>query len=452
MRRSFPLLLVFTACASAGRIPPSVPPPLEAEHGVRFSIICHFACGEAAGMALSAAERAWQRTTTLFGVDARGMSPRPIHLYGTEDHYEAVEGALTGGRLRLNRAMTYRGEEAHISVHPYLTAEARDEFGLTTNTLRVIAHEAAHIASRTLAPRTRALPDWLDEGISSWVEQSVLIDLGLSVNRAEEPVSGTRSYLLKDRLQRDQMPSLSTLLDGQDDMFTLAERYAFYQIFFQFVLESRYGDRMTETLRQLDRFRGSGGRLGRAIVKEVFDREMNELSGLQAEFHEYLRTLEPGWVEAKRALSVSGENWLQVGFDAGAEAWRWNPVPELPYTLSGQVRILAGGAETASVMVALEGGGKLSIRMRPHEVRIDRLTTARDRTRDTVARTPLASLRPGAAVTFRVRVDRNEVVAEVADLPPLTATDVQPSGRWGLEAGPAANVIWRGVSVEETNR
>ena len=446
MRRILPLLLLTAACATGGRIPGSVPPPLVRAEGAHFSIVCHFDCGSSRA-ALEAAEHAWERTSQLLGVAGNVSTPRPIHLYGTERDYEAVEGALTGGRLRLNRAMTYRGAEAHISVHPNLTPQAMSEFGLTANTLRVVAHEAAHIAARSLSPRTRNLPDWLDEGIASSVEQDVLIDLGLSTSRAEEPVSGTRAYLLQERLRRGQLPSLARLLDGHEEALTLAERYAFYQVFFEFALRE-HRDALLATLRDPARMGGSGGRLRRAFVRRIFGTDISELSGLDAAFHAYLRAQQPAWVQAKRALSTAGDEWLQVGFESGAEAWRWTPVSRLPYVLRGDVRVLAGGARQAAVLVALEGGGKLMLVIRPGEVRLDRAETPDHRSLETMVRVAAPSVREDHAVSFRLHISQDEVVAEVGDMAPLRARGVRPSGRWGLEVGPRANVVWRGIRVE----
>jgi hypothetical protein len=447
LRGILPLLLLTSACATGGRIPGSVPPPQISAQGAHFSIVCHFDCGTAGEAALEAAELAWERTSELLGVAGSVSTPRPIHLYGTERDYEAVEGALTGGRLRLNRAMTYRGAEAHISVHPNLTRAALSEFGLTTNTLRVVAHEATHIAARSLSPRTRNLPDWLDEGIASSVEQEVLIDLELATSRAEEPVSGTRAYLLQERLRRAQMPSLTRLLEGREEVLTLAERYAFYQIFFEFALRNHH-DALLATLRDPARMGGSGGRLRRSLVRDIFGTDISDLTTLDAAFHAYLRELQPGWVQAKRALSTAGDEWLQVGFESGAEAWRWTPVPRLPYSLRGDVRVLAGGARRAAVLIALEGGGKLMLVFRPGEIRLDRVATADHRSFETMARAAASSVREDRAVSFRLRVSEDEVVAEVDDLPPLRARAVRPSGRWGLEVGPGANVVWRGIRVE----
>jgi hypothetical protein len=260
-------------------------------------------------------------------------------------------------------------------------------------------------------------------------------------------VSGTRAYLLQERLQRGQMPSLTRLLEGREEALTLAERYAFYQIFFEFALESHHAA-LLATLRDPARMGGSGGRLRRALVRGIFGRDIGDLTTLDAEFHTYLRAQQPGWVQAKRALSTAGNEWLQVGFESGAEAWRWTPVPKVPYSLLGDVRVLAGGARRAAVLIALEGGGKLMLVIRPGEIRLDRVVASDHRPLETMARVAASSVREDRAVSFRLRITPDEVLAEVGDMAPLRARGVRPTGRWGLEVGPGANVVWRGIRVE----
>ncbi len=425
---------------------PRFPPTAVTLAGTHFTILCHFDCGDAGAEALRAAETAWEVTSALFGLGVFEPTSRPIHLYATAADYEAVEAVLTGGRFRQNRAFSYRGREAHVAVHPNLTPAALAEFGLTSNTLRVIAHEAAHIATRTLAARSRALSTWLDEGLAASLEQDVMLKLGLAPGRSDEPVSGTRAYQLQERLRTGTLPSLDDLLDGEERNLTLGERYAFYQVFFDFA-RSRYGDPLLAVLRTLDTIDGSGSRLRRTLVRAIFAVDMSELADVDREFRGYVRGLVPGWVQARRALSPHGDDaWLQVGFDAGAEAWRWSPVPTGPFRLGGTVRILAGGAETAALLIALEGGSRLAVVLRSGEVSVERRASPGD-PRPEPLRTVRAPVRIGTPLPFAVDVARDAVTIRLGDAEPLRIPGVRPSGRWGIETGPAANVEWRGLAV-----
>lgn len=438
--------LALGACAPFLRAEPDVPPPVTIEAGAHYAIVCHFECAHGAQDALRAAEAAWRQVAQLFGVDARPETPRPIHLYRDTRDYEAVDEALTGGRLRLNRALTWRGREAHIAVHPNLSRAALAEFGLTPNTLRVIAHEAAHIAARTLVPDSDELPEWLDEGIASSIELDVLIELGLAPSRADEPVSGTRAHLLRERLRRGILPSLERLLDEERDRLTVAERYAFDQHFTDFIRRSPYNPRLLATLRRTQTFNASGTRLRRLMPRFIFGRELHDLAALDTEFHAYLRRSVPGWVQNRRALSTHGDHWLQVGFDGGAEAWRWSPVPSPPFTMSGRFRPLDDG--TGSVLLSLQDGAHLAVVIGPDEVRMERFAFSGDPAPRTLARSPLVA-RSGTGVSFEIRVATDGASARIGSARMLDVRGLSPTGRWGLETRGASNVVWEDIAIQE---
>lgn len=440
------LLAVAPGCATLAPAPLVVPVGGDAHAGEHFTIVCHFPCGSAGSRALRSAELTWRLSSRLLDAEAPVRASRPIHLYRTEQEYEEVEAELTGGRFRLNRAMTYRGTEAHISVHPNLSTTALREFGLTANTLRVIAHEAAHMALRALEPRTRDLPDWLDEGMASSLELDVLIEMDQADTRLDEPVSSTRLYLLRERIRREAMPPLADLLEGREAGLTLAERYAFYQHFMDFLRTGPYRDRLERVLQTLGTRQGSTTQLRRDLIVGILGAEPEALGSADAAFRSWLMSREPGWVQARRALSTAGSHWVQVGFDSGAEAWRWTPAAEPPYRLSGGVRVLERETGTAAILVGLAGSARLAVVFAPGELRLERLRYAGDPSPEVLARRTQAERR-GAALPFRLDVDVDGVTATV-DGAAAVRVDLPTAPRWGLAAGPGANVVWSDIAVD----
>lgn len=443
------LALLLAGCGAVAR-GPDVPAPRVSFESAHFTILCHFDCGRAGLAARDAAETAWSVTAALFGVSSRIDTDRPrspIHLYDTVEDYEEVERSLTGGRLRDNRALTFRGDEAHLAVHPHLSPEAMREFGFTANTLRIVGHEAAHIAKRRLATTSRRLPDWLSEGVASWIELETLTRLGLAQSRMEEPVSSTRAYLLLEMLREERMPPLRALLSGGAAGLAIGERYAFYQFFFEFLHQRRDGSTILSTLRTLDRMPGSGARFNRTLLDRVIGADVTAFDRVETEFHAWLRDLEPAWLQVRRALSPVGDTWLQVGYEGGAEAWRIRPHTSIPWTIDGEVRLLAGRGDQAAVLFTLADGGTLALVMRPGFARLERARFFGDPTPLRLADASVPALVRDAAIPFRVDITNEGFQATVGDV--VLEAPVAPAtpGRWGLAAGPTANVVWRSIRV-----
>lgn len=447
-----PLAGVLLASCSVFTPAPDVPAPRVSFDGPHFTIFCHFDCGAAGAGARDAAEAAWALTANLFGVPGLLDTNRPrspIHLYGRVEDYEAVEQSLTGGRLRENRAMTYRGAEAHLAVHPNLSPAVMREFGITANTLRVIGHEAAHIGMTRILRSSRRLPEWLSEGISSWVELETLAMLGLAPSRAEEPVSSTRGYLLREMLREERMPPLRAMLTGDAAALPLAERYAFYQHFFDFLYSGHRATALLGTLRSLDRIPGSGARLNRTLIERIVGEDATAIDRTEAAFHTWLLAFEPVWLQARRAISPVGETWLQVGFDNGAEVWRLRPAPVLPWTMEGRIRLLAGEGDMAAVLFTLEHGGTMTLTFRPGMARLERARFIGDPAPLRLAAATVPTLTTGAEVPFRVELNADGFLATIGDVTLRASQAPSEVGRWGLSAGPGANVAWSGVRVVE---
>jgi hypothetical protein len=438
-------LLVATllpACAPATfRAPPGVPQPAEQHRGAHFVIDCHFPCGDAGQGALETAESAWSVAAELLDAQERVPDrPLEIHLYDRPEDYEAVDRQLTGGRFRLNRAVTHPGTaSAHILAHPFVHPDITARFGLTANTRRTIAHEAFHLAARTLSPETRRLRPWVNEGMATWAEIEVLVRLGLARSVEEEPVSGTRAYLLRARVEEGTLPPLSELLAGVDSL-PLADRYAVHQYLFDFLRTTRHA-RVSAALKGLNH------RPADAFENSLFGPERADtLALLDRELRDWIRDLPSGWAETRRALAVlPGDTWYQVGFDGGGVAWRWQPLVSVPGEIRGTVEPLGPQVPEASVLLALLNGGYLSITFTSRgDVTVRRHGGANDeRPPPLLSR---AAQRPlSGPVSFRVRFQEDLIGIRVEDFDEIMIRNpsLRATGRWGLAVPPAGNAVWR---------
>jgi hypothetical protein len=416
---------------------------------VHFAIECHFPCGEAGEGALEAAESAWRVAADLLQAAERAPArPLEIHLYDRPEDYEAVDRMLTGGRFRLNRAVTHPATmSAHVLSHPFAHPEISERFGLTANTRRTIAHEAFHLAARTLSPGSRLLRPWINEGMATWAEIEVLVRLGLARSEVEEPVSGTRAWLLRSRVEDGTLPPLAELLAGVDSL-PLADRYAVHQYLFGFLWRTERA-RLSRALSELDRLPGSGSAVADAFEAALFGRApADSIARLDAAFRSYVRGLPSGWVEARRSLAVPpGDVWYQVGFDGGAIAWRWQPVIALPGEISGSVQPLGPNVPEASLLLALEDGGHVSVAFSPRgDIAIRRHANSSDeRPPPLVTR---SAARPLAGdIPFRVRIEGDAITVRIQDFAEVVVRNplLRMTGRWGLAVPPGANAVWSGI-------
>jgi hypothetical protein len=439
-------MLVFAAsaaaCSSTFRTPANVPAPMLELRGRNFVVYCHFACAGSAPAALRAAESTWQFASMLLGDGAAPERPLEIHLYGSYLDYEIVERKLTRGQFRNNRALTHPATlSAHVVRHPYVAEAVLREFGLTSNTNRVIAHEALHLAALAMHEKTRWLPMWLQEGIATWTEAQVLVALNLAPSIAEEPVSSTRAHQLQQQLERGSLLPLRELLADAPASMPLSERYAFYQYFFDF-LWTRHRPVIGALLRAVDDIRGSGGDYTERATRRLFSSPA-VIDSLDREFREYISSLPVSWVETRRTFSVRQDAWVQVGFEDGGEIWRVHPPHPPPAELTGRVQVL--GAAEASALIALQDRGFIAVTFRAN----GRTTVTRYPARAGEPATMLAEIASGASeqTSFRIRMERDGLVVWAGSAPPfrLLARSALPTGQWGLSVSARGNAVWRDV-------
>jgi hypothetical protein len=241
------------------------------------------------------------------------------------------------------------------------------------------------------------------------------------------------------------------LLEGDEAGLTLAERYAFYQHFMDFLRTGPYRDRLETVLRSLRDVDGTTTQLRRTLITAITGAQPGALGSVDATFRAWLMGMEPVWVQSRRALSTSGSDWLQIGFANGAEAWRWTPLAEPPYELRGGIRFVDGGRGTAAVLVGLTGNARLAVVFAPGELRLERLRYPGDPAPEILVRGARPAGAGTRALPFRVVVDTTGVTAVVEGAASIRA-DVPTAGRWGLSTGPGANVLWSDITVDGAAR
>lgn len=214
------------ACASAADEPPTFPEAVS----THFHVACHHPCGGRAAAAADVAEAALGQVLVLLG-GADSAERMRIHLYPAAD-FEDVARARARGRFRENLGFTVPSEGvAHVGV--------QDDTGtFALPDLRRIAHEAAHLsAARILGGG--GLPEWLAEGLATWVEREVGLGRADFASRLHDPwlaVHAWRALRLRDR---GALPSPADIVGGTGHLGR-AERYAVSSVFFHFLRHRRW--------------------------------------------------------------------------------------------------------------------------------------------------------------------------------------------------------------------
>lgn len=331
--------------------------------GEHFQLVCHFANEEVADRALEAVEAVWPRAEELYRLgqdDDLGLLT--VHLYRDPAAYERAEEQLTGGKFKRNLAFaSHETMSAHVALQPPLSDEALAEVGLPAQTLRLLAHEAAHLVRYSHMRNYRSHPGWLSDGAASWVDEKVSFDLGLATKLEEDPNFSTGLLRVKKLLEKDQLPTAEQIFLDQTDELEFHERYDVRWLFFRFMLEGKNGKsfrKLIDKARQL----GGGEDFTDRLFKEclrIFNK--SKLTKIDREFRKYVATLEPGWEEIYRALHFSGERWVQAAFDSNAIAWRREPAGKKKYSVAGELTILTSPGQQMNLLLGRSDQGFLSV-------------------------------------------------------------------------------------------
>lgn len=414
---------------------PARPAVLEGAH---FRLHCHFEHRPSAERALQIVEATVPVARALFG-EVAGGALLDVHLYRNTVDYEAAEARLTGGAFRRNLAFAhFDTRSAHVALQPDLSDAALHVVGLTWQTQRLLAHEAAHLLRYATMRNHRSHPDWFADGSASWVETQVLQGLGLLEEIEASPHYATK--VIRAQRAGERLPSVDALLLDDVDELEFYERYAVRWLAFRFLRE-----RHAAELRQLiDAIHRAGG--GGDVVRRVHTQARGVFGAaafaeLDAGFVTFVRMLQPQWEETLAALETNGVDWQQTAFDRNALAWRTEPAGD-DHRLAGALRILPGVGEQMNVLLGRHAGGFLSVALRPGSVTVFEYDAGADAwTR--LQEASAAGLVLDQAVPFRVQIAGSTLRVDIAGQRVLEL-DVprRLDGAWGLGAQARAAGVW----------
>lgn len=306
-------------------------------------IVCALDEPRIATRATAVADAAWKETCSLFDLDAApAVGPYDIHLDANVTDYNAACDKLLRGKFKKNLAVTiWNPLSVHVVLQPTVRGDALRTLAPPVQTLRLVAHEVAHLARCVALPTYRDQPGWLKDGAATWIAAKVLAAQGLSKEPEQAPYSST--YVVRvQRLLRDaRLPSVDDLLHDRTDALEFYDRYAARWLLFRHLVE---GERARAFRGFLVDVRSIGGGDGCADRCDDLLQErlaVDEWSRLDDGFRRWIAALRPEWDQGFVALEPAGDEWTQSSFDdADAVAFRTAPAGSRPYAIEGSVTTL----------------------------------------------------------------------------------------------------------------
>ena len=292
--------------------------------GAHYEVVCHFSKPKVAQRTLAVVEATWPVAMRLYGVSLKPLrEPLAVHLYRDANAYVEAEARLTGGRFRRNLAFAhFATKTAHVALQPDLSDEVLDRVGPSFQTLRLLVHEAAHLARYSAIRNYRSHPGWFADGNATWIEERVLTAMGVMSGIEEDPSFCAKISHVQKLVAKDALPSISQILHDDTEALAFFERYSVRWLFFRFLREE-HEPLLRHVIVRMKRF-GGGGQFA-ARVAAALERKIGAeaLADLDQQFEQYIAQLSPVWDEMSRSLHASGEDWVQTAFEnSDAIAWR----------------------------------------------------------------------------------------------------------------------------------
>lgn len=329
------LLLALAAAVQAPVAPPAAP-----AKSSPVKIVCAVAEPRIHAKAAAVAEAAWKETCALFGTDPKpAEGPREIHLYATVAEYEAVCDKLLGGNFKRNLAVTTeKSPSVHVVLQPPIRGAAQKELAPTWQTLRLVAHETAHLARYVTLANYRDHPGWLSDGAAIWLETKVLAAQGL-FQRPEQWPFFSNDMVRGQRLLKDaHLPSVADLLRDRTGALEFYDRYAVRGLLFRYLVEGERSKGFREFLTSLYQLGGGEGFAARAEELLKTKLGVTDWKEVDAGFRKWIADLKPEWFEYFFSLEPVGDDWTQTSFDdTNAIAYRTAPAGGKPYAIEGSV-------------------------------------------------------------------------------------------------------------------
>jgi hypothetical protein len=515
------------ACAAAGAcgsVPAGNPLPdveaVDSAVGVRYRVVCHFPCGGAAAEAAGVADLAWRGAAELLGLesaeggdaagadsadgagDGRSRAPATggggrvsapttgagdtrdlptIRLYRAEAFLE-VARSLARDHLEEGGAFTSpQRRTAYVELIPPVGEESLRTRGLPAPTLRLVAHEAAHLAFAEAAGGAPRLPDWLSEGAALAVERDVA-RRGRLFAGTRDPRFAAQTWRTHSLLRTGRAPPLSEVLTEPPNV--AADRAAFALRGLAFAFLRRERPRAWARLIQ-----GAGRLLGDPGAADSLARiaaaELSDGAGEWAvddDFRAYVRraAADVGWLEL-RGLPRAGEEVPHAGLPRGrvtvlsGDPWRGAAIAitgHLEFAPASAGAGSAGAAPMRRMAPGAAGGDapgmalvlagvarrRLVVSFDPDGGRVEVLAATaiagRGPPGESLAQASIG-LPPSFDFEVRLRPDASaggsmlEVWVDGARVLGVPVEVPDARGDWGVAAEPGAAGVWRGLAAAE---
>lgn len=410
-----------------------------------FQILCHLPSETAADQMVQMIEALRPRARELYGWPEDMEFPKlTLNLYPTAEAYREVDMELTGGNFQRNLAFAHHESmTAHVALQPELSKEALEYLGLSAQTLRLLAHEAAHLYRYAWARNYRSHPDWLADGAASCLDEQVSMDLETMKSVGDDPNFSDSALNVQRLLERDELPTIEELWRDQTDELEFHERYDVRWLLFRFLRDRKNAPKLDKLLQATRRMGGSTS-FTESLAKEaesIFGK--SKLKSLNRGFRKYIESFEPQWDEVLRTLWRGADGWRQAAFDSNAIAWRREDAGKKPYGLEGRLRILPGGRQQMNVLLGLSEEGFVSVSFSPGAITIFEYLSQENRwVRRASVDNPSVKLNDPFGFEVRVAKDVVRAFVEGQELIATKIEELTLTGPWGLGAQSTSAGVW----------
>jgi hypothetical protein len=397
--------------------------------------------------AIDAAEASWSAIVRLVELP-RIRSARPeISVYGDVASYEYVDRRLTAGRFRRNLAFAHRHTlTAHVALQPRLGSAQLDAHGIPPQTLRLIAHEAAHLSLYSHVPSAPWLPLWFDEGAATWAEGEALRAVGVyPADAADDPWVSTYRYICRALADDGRLPSVADVLADRTGELNGSESYAVRLLFFEMLRASPAFASIVAAIAE----RGADPEIGAELARIANAALADDGADADARFRAWIRELPVHWIESRRSLTYRPGSWVQQAFrPLDAVAHQRLAQPKL--RIAGEVRV--NGRGDAEAFIELVGSES-----RPETIRIvlraGAPATLIHRSRAgsrTLAILDAETRSHGRWRRFAIAVDGAEITVDIDGAAPRAIPlPIHVDHAWGIGVSAGFIAIWRGLRAEE---
>jgi hypothetical protein len=286
------------------------------------------------------AESAWKAASALWGEDGAPSEKEPsLHLYREIADYNKACDRLVGGTLKPNLAFAESTNfTAHVVLQPPIRGEAEKKLAPTWTTLRLVAHETAHLARFCALPNASSHPGWLADGAATYVESHALDARVPAAPLDDVPFFATDELRVQQLLKAGRLPGFGDLLLDRTDALDFYERYSTRWLLFRFLMDGPHAQAFRQFLGDVRR-EGGGDEFKERVAAALQKRlGATDWKAVDAEFRAWIGKLAPKWEQLFVTLEIDGDDWTQCAFDdTNAIAWRTEDSGKQPYALEGAV-------------------------------------------------------------------------------------------------------------------